>query len=66
MDILGVSEPSFATNADLTSQLGYPVFLPDRFGTVIHISLKSYKALKVTRSAFVAELIAFAGMFDAV
>lgn len=34
LQVLGVSDASFATNADLTSRPGYVMFLSDRSGAV--------------------------------
>lgn len=64
MHILDVSDASFATNADLASQLGYLLFLSNRSGTIIPISFKSCKARRVTSPAFAAELIAFTDIFN--
>lgn len=62
--ILGVSDPPFSNNSDLTFQMKYIVFLSDRFGTAIPFSFKIYKVRRVTRSVLAAELTAFADMFD--
>lgn len=62
--VIGYSDASFAMNPDLSSQLGYIVFIGDNSGKVIPIQFKSYKARRVVRSAMAAELIAFGDMFD--
>ena len=62
--VLGISDASFASNSDLTSHLGYLVFLGDARGRVAPIHFKSYKARRVTRSVLSAELIAFSDVFD--
>lgn len=64
LKILGVSDASFANNRDLSSQLGYILFLSDT-KSVIPIIFKSYKSKRVTKSPMSAEVIAFADMFDA-
>lgn len=63
--ILGFSDASFGNNRDLSSQLGYTVFLTDKTETVIPIIFKSHKSKRITRSPMSAEVIAFADMFDA-
>ena len=62
--VLGFSDASFSTNADLTSQLGHIVFLGDSSDSVIPISFKSYKSKRVTRSVMAGEVIAFSDLFD--
>ena len=62
--IVGISDASFANNRDLTSQLGFIIFLSDTNDRVIPLLFKSYKARRVTRSVLAAELIAFVDMFD--
>lgn len=64
LKIFGFSDASFAGNRDLTSQLGYVVFIGDSIDRVIPLIFKSYKARRVTRSVLGAELIAFSDMFD--
>ena len=48
--IIGISDASFANNMDLTSQLGFLLFLADANDRVIPLVFKSYKARRVTRS----------------
>jgi len=57
--VVGISDASFATNYDSSSQLGYIVLIADAKGRAIPIFFKSYKARRVTRSVMGAELIAF-------
>lgn len=63
--LIGFSDASFGSNRDLSSQLGYVVFLGDDSSNVVPIIFKSYKARRVTKSPMSAEVIAFADMFDA-
>ena len=44
------SDASFATNKDLSSQIGYIIFLADDFGKCQPIAWSSHKARRVTRS----------------
>ena len=62
--IVGFSDASFASNSDLTSQLGYVCFLSDATEAVTIIAFKSYKARRVTRSVIAAEVVSFSEMFD--
>ena len=63
--IIGFSDSSFANNEDLSSQLGYIIFLGDQHDNVVPICFKSYKARRLTRSAMSGEVIAFSDLFDA-
>ena len=65
LHVLGLSDASFASNLDSTSQLGYLCLLKDNARNVITIQFKSYKARRVTRSVIGAEFMAFSDMFDA-
>ena len=65
LHVLGISDASFASNLDSTSQRGYLCFLADNAGNAVPIQFKSYKARRVTRSVMGAELVAFSDMFDA-
>ena len=58
LHVLGLSDASFASNLDFTSQLGYLCLLADNAGNVIPIQFKLYKAQRVTRSVMGAELMA--------
>ena len=62
--VIGFADSSFANNADLSTQLGYVLFLGDDTGSVVPISFKSYKSRRVTRSAMAGEVIAFSDLFD--
>ena len=62
--ILGVSDASFATNDDTTSHLGFIILLGDATDRVAPLVFRTYKARRVTRSVFGAELICFADLFD--
>lgn len=62
--IVGFSDASFAKNSDLSSQLGYVIFLGDQSNNVVPIVFRSYKARRITRSAMDGEVIAFSDMFD--
>ena len=42
--IVGLSDALFASNSDLTSQLGYVCFLYDATEAVIPVAFNSYKA----------------------
>ena len=64
LHVLGISDASFASNHDATSQLGFLCFLADGTGQSIPVYFKSYKAGRVTRSVLEAELIAFSDLFD--
>ena len=62
--IVGYSDAAFASNSDLSSQLGRIVLLIDGSGAAAIVSFKSYKSRRVTRSVLSAEVIAFADLFD--
>ena len=62
--IVGFSDVSYASNHDLTSQLGRMIVLMDKANNEIPISFKSYKSRRVTRSVLSAEVIAFADLLD--
>ena len=62
--IVSNSDAAFDNNADLTSLLGGIVILADADGYVAPISFNSYKPPRVKRSVLVAEVIAFADLFD--
>lgn len=64
LSVIGFLDSLFARKHDFSSQLGYVVFLGDPFNSVIPLSFKSYKALRVTRSAMSGKVIAFSDMFD--
>jgi Reverse transcriptase (RNA-dependent DNA polymerase) len=58
------SDASFANNEDMSSQMGYIVFLIDGENRCATMSFKSVKCKRVTRSVLAAEAIAFAEGFD--
>ena len=58
------ADASFATNADLSSQLGYVVLLVDQDSNCSLITWSSSKCKRVTRSVLAAELYAIANAFD--
>lgn len=62
--IIAYSDASFGNNLDLSSQLGYIIFLTDASSNVIPIHFKSYKSKRLCRSVLAAEVIAFADVFD--
>jgi Reverse transcriptase (RNA-dependent DNA polymerase) len=57
-------DASFANNDDMSSQMGYIVFLTDGNNRCAPLSYKSVKCKRVTRSVLAAEAIAFAEGFD--
>ena len=65
LQIIGHSNASFASNADLASQLGQVAFIEDKRSSAAPIIFKSRKSKRVARSAMAAEAIAFSNMFDA-
>ncbi len=58
------SDASFATNKDLSSQLGYFIFISDKNNLCQPIYWTSYKAKRVNRSVLGSETMAFADAFD--
>jgi len=58
------SDASFANNEDLSSQMGYIVFLTDASNRCAPMAYKSVKCKRITRSVLAAEAIAFAEGFD--
>ncbi len=59
------ADASFATNKDLSSQLGYVILLVDDKGNCSFLSWSTSKCKGVTRSVLAAELYALAHGFDA-
>jgi Reverse transcriptase (RNA-dependent DNA polymerase) len=57
-------DASFANNEDMSSQMGYIVFLTDGKHRCAPMAYKSVKCKRVTRSVLAAEAIAFAEGFD--
>ena len=64
LKIIGYSDASFSNNMDLSSQLGFIIFLQDNTNAIIPQVFKSYKAKRLCRSAMAAEVIAFSDLFD--
>ena len=62
--VVGVSDPSFANNFDLSSQLGHITFLCDKHDHAVPVHFKSYKSGRVTRSPMAGEVIDFSDIFD--
>ena len=62
--IRAYSDASFATNYDLSSQLGYIVMLADEYNNADILHYVSHKSRRVTRSVLGAETYAFADAFD--
>lgn len=58
------TDASFASNYDLSSQLGYLVFLADKNNLAHLISWSSHKSKRVSRSVHGSEVMAFADGFD--
>jgi hypothetical protein len=57
-------DASFTNNEDMSSQMGYIVFLTDGKHRCAPMTYKSVKCKRVTRSVLAAEAIAFAEEFD--
>jgi hypothetical protein len=62
--IVAYSDASFANSADLSSQLGFAIFLSDASRKCNGINYRSYKSRRVTRSVLGSEILAFADAFD--
>jgi hypothetical protein len=58
------TDASFANNEDLTSQLGFSIFLTDKTGRCNLVHASSHKCRRVTRSILGGEVLAFADAFD--
>lgn len=63
--VINYLDTSFSSNYDLKSQLCYNMLLANGTGRRIPIFFRSYKALRVSRSALDADLIPFSYIFDA-
>ena len=63
--ITAYSDASFANNTDLSSQLGYIIFLSDASQRCNVVAYRSYKSRRKTRSVLGGEVLAFADAFDA-
>ena len=64
MRIVGYSDAAFASNSDLSSQLGRIILLIDESGGAAIIPSKSYKSRRVTKSILSAEVVTFADLFN--
>lgn len=64
LHIRAYSDASFATNADLTSQLGFIIVMSDASHKSNVLDFNSYKSKRATRSVLGAEIYAFADGFD--
>ena len=58
------SDSSYANNPDETAQIGYIIFLADKYKNCQPIYWCSKKAKRVNRSVLGSETMAFAGAFD--
>jgi hypothetical protein len=58
------SDSSFANNPDLTSQIGYTIFIVDDAGRANLVCRSSRKCRRVTRSVLAAELYALSAAYD--
>jgi hypothetical protein len=59
-------DSSYCNNYDLSSQLGYIIFLSDSTGACQPLHFSSHKYKRVTRSVLGGELMAFADGIDMV
>ncbi len=64
LHIRAYADASFATNHNLTSQLGYIVLLCDKWENYCTLHYASYKSRRVARSVLGAETYAFADAYD--
>ncbi len=64
LHIVGYADASFASNNDLTSQLGFIVVLKDKYDNTSIIQYGSWKCHRVTRSVLGAEIYAFSHCLD--
>jgi hypothetical protein len=62
--IVSYSDASFAINKDLTSQLGFIIFLTDKTGRCNLVHASSHKCRRDTRSILGGEVLALADDFD--
>jgi hypothetical protein len=53
-------DASFANNEDMSSQMGFIVFVTDQFSRCAPMTYQSVKCKRITRSVLAAEAIAFA------
>lgn len=64
--LIGISDSSFANNADLSLQLGHNIVIMSQSGYARVSAYASYKANRVVRSVLEDEIYAFADCFDSV
>lgn len=62
--VIVFADASFASNEDLTSQLGFVIGLADKHGNANIVHYSSFKSKRVTRSVLAAELFAVVHAFD--
>lgn len=62
--IQAYTDAAFSDNADLSSQLGYIIFLADKSNNCQPLIWSSHKSKRVTRSVLGSEVMAFADGFD--
>lgn len=62
--VSGFADAGFASNHDLSSQLGHITFLGRNTDPVVPIHFKPYKAKRATRSPLTAEILAFRHLSD--
>lgn len=62
--IQAYTDAAFGNNADFSSQLGYMIFLADKFNTCQPLMWSSHKSKRATRSVLGSEVMAFADGFD--
>lgn len=62
--VIGLYDASFANNTYLSTQIGYIIFLADKFNNSTLIHFKSYKARRVVWSFLRGKLIYFSDMFS--
>lgn len=61
---VGFSDLYFASNNDLSTQLGYILFMIDANGNSALLTFKFYKLQRIAQSAMAGEVIVFADMSD--
>lgn len=62
--IVGFSDASFANRRELSTQLGYIIFLVDGDSNSVPIEFKSYRSRRITYSTMAEKVIAFANISD--
>ncbi len=64
LKVVGYYDSSFANNIDLSTKLGYIMFLVDAGDRSVPMAFRSYKDRRFVSSAMTDEVIAFSDMFD--